>query len=56
MSLKTPIFQNKPDKLKMMIASILITTFCLLSGIQAEVGVCRGKGWGQGHNDGDYRK
>ena len=51
-----PILQDKLDKLKMMIASIFITTFCLVIGIQAEAGVCRGQGWGPGGNGEDHRK
>ena len=55
-----PFLQDKLDKLKMMIASIFITTFCLLSGIQAEIGVCHGMSLGPFngiHGDGeDYQR
>merc|ERR1719323_1879940 len=40
----------------MMIASIFIITFCLVSGIQAEAGVCHGQGWGPGEDGEDHRK
>ena len=53
-----PFLQDKLDKLKIMIASIFITTFCLVSGIQAEAGVCRGQwpNWGPGGVGEDHRK